>query len=361
MKAFVTGGTGFIGKQVVLKLLKRGYEVYALARSQAGLAELEAMGAHPVEGNINYPESMRSAMQGSDVVFHIAGWYKLGSRDREAGERVNVEGTRNVLELAISLGVPKIVYTSTVAVYGDTQGEYKTESDPIAGGETCLIEYDRTKWKAHKEVVLPLIEKGAPIIIVMPGGVYGPGDPSLVGDLMKAYYRGFFPVLPGPENTLTYAHVEDIAEGHLLAAEKGKLGESYILAGPAYSLDEIVQIYSRLSGKPGPLFNIPAKFVKPLAPVMAALEPILPIPALISRDALSITGATYLGRSDKAWHQLGWTPRPIEEGMRETLDWVAESSQGGIQLPDGRKILAAIAAGAALGLFLSRLFTRRRR
>ena len=184
MKAFITGGTGFIGRRLVERLVQRGDQVQALVRSQKGAADLQAMGAQPVYGDVTDRETMREGMKGCDVVFHLAGWYKLGGRNIGEGEAINVEGTRNTLELAYELGISKIIYTSTVAVFGDTHGSLPDESYQGPEGP-FLTEYDRTKWIAHYKVAHPLIEKGAPVIILMPGVVYGPGDPSLVGDLMR--------------------------------------------------------------------------------------------------------------------------------------------------------------------------------
>jgi dihydroflavonol-4-reductase len=322
MKAFVTGGTGFIGSRLVKKLLERDYQVNALVRSQSSATDLQAQGATPVLGDITSLESMREGMRGCDVVFHLAAWYKLGASDWRKAEAINVDGTRNVLSLAHQSGIPKIIYTSTVAVFGDTHG-FLADETYVNPGDKFLTEYDRTKWLAQYQVARPMIEKGAPIVIVMPGGVYGPGDPSLVGDIMRAFYKGLLFVFPGPELTLTYAHVGDIAEGHILAAEKGKPGESYLLAGQVMSLGEIVKIWAEVSGKRRPLFHIPGRFLKPLAPVVGAISSLVPLPPMISRDALAIQGATYIARSDKARAELGWEARPLEEGMRETFAWIA--------------------------------------
>jgi nucleoside-diphosphate-sugar epimerase len=261
--------------------------------------------------------------------------------------------------LAKELGVPKIIYTSTVAVFGNTRGllcdeSYQPPESPF------LTEYDRTKWKAHYEVALPLIQEGAPVIVVMPGGVYGPGDPSLVGDFMKGYYKGLFPVLPGPELVLTFAHVDDVAEGHILAAEKGVPGESYILAGPAASIGEVVKIWASVTGRPAPYFYIPARFVKPLAPVMGILGSILPLPQLISRDVLTILDACYRAEADKAREQLGWSTRPLEEGMRATFEWIAQTEKQASPASRRRYQIAGFLITAALGLLIFRLFNRKR-
>ena len=219
MKAFVTGGSGFIGQHVVQKLVARGDEVHALARSAESANLLRQLGATVFMGDITDSASLRPAMTGCDVVFHIAAWYKLGAPDWMQAEAINVGGTRRVLRPAHELGIPKIVYTSTIAVFGDTQGQLVDEAYYKEG--PFLTEYDRTKWLAHYKVALPLIEKGAPIVIVMPGGVYGPGDTSFIAQLMRLFYRGL-PALPGSDLTVTYAHVDDIAAGHLGDPARGE-------------------------------------------------------------------------------------------------------------------------------------------
>ena len=322
MKAFVTGGTGFIGSRVVRKLIERGYEVHALARSDRTAAALEAAGARAVRGDITDPASMRDGLRGSDAVFHMAAWYKIGSRDWRQAEAINVGGTRNVLGLAHELGVPRIVYTSTVGVFGDTKGQMVNES--YVCHEPFITEYERTKWAAHYEVVLPLIEEGAPIIIVLPGGVYGPGDASIIGHVMQRFCQGRLPFLPAPETTFTYAHVEDIAEGHILAAEKGRIGESYILAGPAVPLDELVDLWAEITGRRAPAVRIPGRLLRPFAPLMGAIGSVIPLPMMFSEEATRSAGATYMARADKARAELGWQTRPLREGMRETLSLISK-------------------------------------
>jgi nucleoside-diphosphate-sugar epimerase len=360
MKAFITGGTGFVGGRVVQKLVERGYQVSALARSPKDIVDFQTHGISPVPGDITNTESMRNAMRGSDVVFHIAGWYRYGVRNRGAAEKVNVDGTRNVLGLAYELGIPKIVYTSTVAIYGNTHGLLVNESTPIPSGP-FLTEYDRTKWLAHVQVALPLIAKGAPIVIVLPGGIYGPGDNSLIGDLMRRYYLRQLPVFPAPDLGVTFAHVEDVAEGHLLAAEKGKAGESYILAGPAIYLRDMVKIWASILRRGEPAWMAPPALLQPFAPLVEAVEPYVPLPELISSETMHMLDATYFARSDKARDQLGWHSRQVRPGMTETFGWIAQNTP----LPPSdeamRRRSAGLALGVAAGLLLVWLATRRRK
>lgn len=348
MKAFVTGGSGFIGQRVVQKLVARGDTVHALARSEATAAGLRQLGAKVFMGDITDTASLRPAMEGCDVVFHVAAWYKLGAPDWMQAEAINVGGTRRVLRLAHELGVPKIVYTSTVAVFGDTQGQMVDETYYKEG--PFLTEYDRTKWLAHYKVALPLIEKGAPIVIVMPGAVYGPGDTSFIAQSMRMFYRGL-PALPGADLTVTYAHVDDIAEGHLLAAVKGKIGESYILAGPAIPLNEMVDFWAHLIGRKPPSVRLAGRPLRKFAPLMGAVGTVLPLPELFSEEAVRSLGATYMARSDKARTELGWTTRPLQTGLLETFDWIARTEQENAPAQQERK-WAGYALLAAAVLFL---------
>lgn len=350
MKAFVTGGSGFIGQHVIPKLVARGYDVYALARSERSAAAVRRLGATAVMGDITDTASMRDDMAGSDVVFHLAGWYQIGSPNWMEAEAINVGGTRRVLRLAHELGVPKIVYTSTVVVFGDTHGELVDET--YFQGGPFLTEYDRTKWLAHYKVAVPLIEKGAPIIVVMPGALYGPGDTGPVAQMMRLFYRGL-PIIPGPETTLTYAHVADIAEGIVLAAEKGRVGESYILAGPAIPLGEIVDFWAHLLGRRAPSLRIPGPAVRVFAPAMGAANSIADLPPMFSQEATRSLGVTYMARSDKARAELGWQTRPLQTGMLETFQWIEETEPAAPPPRTREKQVAGLALlAAALLLFL---------
>ncbi|MCP4356864.1 MAG: NAD-dependent epimerase/dehydratase family protein [Chloroflexi bacterium] len=358
MKAFITGGSGFVGQHLIPKLIQQDYDVYALARSERSAALITQLRATPVLGDITDTASMREGMIGSDVVFHLAAWYKLGSADWMEAEAINVGGTRRVLRLAHELGVPKIIYTSTIAVFGDTQGELVDET--YFKGGPFLTEYDRTKWLAHYKVAVPLIEKGAPITIVLPGGIYGPGDTSFMAQMMRQFYRGM-PAIPAPETTVTYAHVDDIVEGHILAAEKGKVGESYILAGPAIPLGEMIDFWAHLLGRRAPSLRIPSQALRPFAPLVGAVNSIADLPPIYSQEATASLGATYMARSDKARAELGWKTRPLQTGMLETFKWIEETEPAVPLAHTREKQIAALALLAAAGLLLLWLLGKQRK
>src|ERR1035438_9499338 len=192
MKYFITGATGFIGGELTRQLLARGHQVVALVRSPA--AELAQLGVTLQQGDITDRASLRAGMTGVDGVFHVAAWYKLGEPDRRAAERINVEGTRNVLETMRDLGIARGVYTSTQAVFSDTHGRKVDETYRYDGKH--LTEYDRTKWLAHYEVALPLARAGLPLVVVQPGVVYGPGDKSLIARTFAEVRQGKLSFVP---------------------------------------------------------------------------------------------------------------------------------------------------------------------
>jgi len=317
MKYFVTGGTGFIGSRLVKQLLDAGHVVVAIVRNPEKAVGLRSLGVDLWAGDITDRESMRVPMAGVDGVFHVAGWYKVGARDSSQAYSVNVDGTRNVLGLMKELGIAKGVYTSTLAVFSDTHGRLADESYRYNGEHLSV--YDRTKSIAHYHVAEPLVREGLPLVIVQPGLVYGPGDTSSVRETLVRFFRHRLPMLPAGTE-FTWAHVDDVARAHILAMEKGKPGETYIIAGPRHTIIEAMEIVSRLSGVPAPRIHVPPPLMKALAGTMGVLEKVIPVPGGLTGEYLRVNaGVTYLGDNTKAKRELGYNPRPFAEGMSETL------------------------------------------
>jgi len=207
---------------------------------------------------------------------------------------------------------------------------------------------------------VPAIDQGAPVIIVQPGAVYGPGDRSSLGQMMEWFYRGYFPFFPAPELSFQFAYIEDVVDGHILAAERGRIGETYILAGPAASLRQLVKLWAGITGRPEPLLYIPPVLLKPSAPLMGLFGRFIDLPEQFSEEALRIIDFQYLASGEKARRELGWQPRSLEEGMRQTLAFLADT----IQAPDPQEIgrrfqvvkigAASLAAMLVFGLLRSR-------
>ncbi|MBC7809777.1 MAG: NAD-dependent epimerase/dehydratase family protein [Burkholderiales bacterium] len=320
MKYFITGATGFVGGHVARQLIEGGHVVIALARNPAKASDLTALGVTVVPGDITDKASMREPMTGVDGVFHVAAWYEVGLKDSSMAYRINVEGTRNVLELMRELNVPKGVYTSTLAVFSDTDGKVVDESYRYAGGANGHnSEYDRTKWLAHYEVALPMMREGLPLVIVQPGVVYGPGDASAMGETVRDYLRGKLPMVP-QKAAYAWGYIDDIAHAHILAMDKGKAGETYIIAGPVHTFIEALDIAQKVTGIPPSRLHPSPTMMKATAAMMSAINRIVPLTGMFHPETLrSIAGATYIGSNAKARRELGYAPRSLEEGFRQTL------------------------------------------
>lgn len=315
MKYFVTGATGFVGGRVVRMLIEDGHQVVAVVRTPAKASDLAALGVEIHKGDVTDKESMRTPMSGTDGVFHIAGWYKVGVRDKSEGIKINIDGTRNVLELMQELKIPKGVYTSTLAVNSDTHGKIVDESYHFSGQH--ISEYDRTKAEAHK-IAEKFIADGLPLVIVQPGLIYGPGDSSRVRTTLIEVLQGKLPMMP-QGTAFCWSHVDDIARAHIDAMEKGKAGESYFIAGPVHNFTEAIKMVSDVAGVKVPMVA-PAGLFKTLSKVMGVVETVVPLPEAYTSEGLrTVAGVTYLGKSDKAKRTWGFNPRPLSEGWKETI------------------------------------------
>jgi nucleoside-diphosphate-sugar epimerase len=313
MKYFVTGATGFVGGALVRKLCEQGHEVHASIRNPDKARDLQDIGIKVFKGDVTDKESMREAMQGVDGVFHVAGWYKIGSRDKSDGERVNIQGTRNVLELMQELKIPKGVYTSTLTINSDTHGGLVDETYRFTGKH--LSEYDRTKAVAH-DIAQEFIKHGLPLVIVMPGLIYGPGDTSTLRTNIIDFLKERLPMLP-TQTAFCWAHVDDIVQGHILAMEKGKIGETYIIAGEPYEIVDAFRLASQMTGKRAPM-TAPYQVMKVLSVLVKPLDHFLP-ESYTSEGLRIVAGVTYWGDNSKAKRELGYNPRPLQEGWGETL------------------------------------------
>lgn len=316
MKYFLTGATGFVGGYVARQLVEAGHQVIAVARNPEKARDLATLSIQLHQGDVTEKESMRAPMTGVDGVFHIAGWYKVGVRDKSDGSKINVEGTRNVLSLMQELKIPKGVYTSSLAVNSDTHGKLVDESYRFEGRHLSV--YDQTKAEAHR-VAEEFISQGLPLVIVQPGLIYGPGDTSSVRVSLIQFLKRQMPLLP-QQTAFCWAHVDDIARGHILAMEKGQPGQNYLLCGPAHTLIEAMQLASEVSGKPMPPLRASPGMLRVLSAVMGVVEKLIPLPESYTGEGLRIVaGVTYLGDNAKAKRALGFNPRPLREGWGETV------------------------------------------
>jgi len=320
VRVFVTGGTGFIGGEVVRQLRARGDEVVCLVRSPEKGKKVADLGCELVSGNLGDREAIRTGMDGCDAVIHVAAMYEVGipKSQHPAMREANVVGTENVLGAARDAGVPKIVYVSTVGAFGNTHRRVVDETYEHPGKEFTSY-YEETKWEAH-QVARRMMADGLPCVIVQPGGVYGPGDTSQVADLLEQFLDGKLPLMPFPELGVCMTHVEDIAAGILLALDKGRTGEDYVLSGPVTTMREAIETVARVSGRKAPKHALPTPLMKAMIPIGPLVGKVMGQPPNLRELISSADNVTFWASCEKATRELGYSPRGMEEGLRQTLE-----------------------------------------
>jgi dihydroflavonol-4-reductase len=321
MKVFVTGGTGFIGGHVVRKLRGRGDEVHALARNPERGSALAELGCELVSGTLADKEVIREAMEGCDAAIHGAAMYEVGIPESEHRTmyEANVLGTENALRAALEANLPRVVYISTVGAFGNTKGQVVDEGYEHAGASYTSY-YEQTKVEAHRLAKRLIAEENLPCVIVQPGGVYGPHDHSALGRQMNQFLAGRMPLIVFPDAGFNMVHVDDVADGVLLALDKGRLGEAYVLGGQITTMRELIETLARVSHKRAPRRALPTSLMKamtPLGPVVGKMMNQGPnLRELIS----SADNVTFWAKHDKAMADLGYSPRGLEQGLRDTLE-----------------------------------------
>ncbi len=320
MRVFVTGGTGFIGGEIVRQLRERGDEVVCLVRNPAKAEKLTGLGCQLVSGDLGDEAAIRNGVASCDAVVHAAAMYEVGipTSQRPAMWEANVAGTKRVMGAALEAKVAKIVYVSTVGAFGNTSRRVVDESYEHPGKEFTSY-YEETKLEAHRVVKRMIAEQDLPAIIVQPGGVYGPGDTSQVADLLEQFFAGKLPLLPFPELGICLTHVEDIAGGILLALDKGKLGETYVLSGPVVTMRDAVETVAALSGRKAPKRALPTPLLKAMVPIGPLVGKLMGQPPNLRELISSGDNVTFWASHEKASRELGYAPRGLEEGMRQTL------------------------------------------
>ncbi len=321
MKVFITGGTGFIGGEAVRQLRQRGDDVVSLVRNPEKGKKLVDLGCELVSGDLSDGDAMRRGMEGCDAVIHAAAMYEVGipAKQRPAMREANVAGTQRVMSSALEAKVPRIVYVSTCGIFGNTHRKVVDESYEHPGKEFTSY-YEETKLEAHRIVKRMTAEQHLPAIIVQPGGVYGPNDTSQVADLLEQFFAGRLPLIPFPEFGICLTHVTDIAAGILLALDKGKLGETYVLSGPVTTIRDAIQIVADVSGRKAPKHAMPVSLMKALTPIGPLVGKMMGQPPNLRELISSADGVTFWASHEKASREFGYAPRGMEEGLRQTLE-----------------------------------------
>jgi dihydroflavonol-4-reductase len=321
MKAFVTGGTGFVGSAVIRKLLAEGYQVCALVRSGANTRMLVDLSVERVSGDLSDVSLLQNAMIGCEWVFHVAALYAYWGYTWDEFYRSNVEGTRHVLEAAAKSNITRIVHTSSIASLGiPKDGTPGTEDTPVTIKD-MLSNYKRSKFLAE-EVVREFVANGLPVVTVNPAAPVGIGDhkPTQTGKMIVDYLNNKMPAFV--DTGLTIVDVDDVANGHLLAMEKGKIGERYILGGENLSLKQVLDLLSDVSGRPQVRARIPRAVALGWAYLDTGLARLNPkhIPSA-TPDAVRVSTKKEYFSSAKAIQELGYTFIPAREALRKAVEW----------------------------------------
>lgn len=323
MATLITGATGFIGGHLVKELVTRGEVVKALVRKTGDTSKLEAMGVELAYGDITDKESVSAALQGCERLYQVAAIYEFWLPDRRRYYQVNVEGTKNVLAAALDAGVAKVVYTSTAETIGEAKGEKKTEITQHRGYH--LSDYAKSKYLAELEA-MRFSEMGLPVVCVNPSALYGPGDfqDQAVGKNILDFLNG---KLPGQFGSyFNFVYIDDVVNGHILAMEKGEVGERYILGGDEDILvKDYVSLLAEVSGVTKIPRELPAWLVRTMAFALETLSALTRKPPMLSRDVTRLRLYGLRADNSKARTELGMTFTPLREGLARTVQWYRDN------------------------------------
>jgi dihydroflavonol-4-reductase len=327
MKAFITGGTGFIGKHLVHRLSQTMHTMRCLARKGSQTEELVDLGAQIVMGDVLDRDSLREGMQGCDWVIHLANVYSFWEPDRDIYRRINVEGTLNVMECALEADVSKVVHVSSVAVYGRPEKTPFREDTPV--GPERFSEYSRSKYKGEQIAWELFREKGLPLVVVYPCAVLGSGNVKYSGEMVRRFIERRLPVTAFHHSVFTYVHVQDVAEAILRAAEKaGNIGEKYIVGNARLSFRDFYELLSDVSGVPSPRVSLPNTLVMLGAGMLTWVADRIKQPPLfgMSTDAMRLLMEGSAADGSKAEQELGIVYTPIRKALDEECEWYRKIS-----------------------------------
>lgn len=320
MKVFVTGGTGFIGKVTVKQLVQSGHECICLARNSSHIDALRELGVHLATGDVTDRQSLDDGMQGCEAVINLANVFSLWEPDISLYKRVNVDGTRNVMEAALQAEVQKVIHVSSIVTWGKTPDDPFNEKSPV-GEHTSA--YARTKyegdlvaWDLHRD-------EGLPLVMIYPGAVLGPHDPKPMGDYIKRLINKKMPIRGLESAIISFVHVDNVAEAIVRAMEKeGNLGEGYIIGKERCAMSQINNWIQEISGVALPFLSLPNFMVKMNAFFLTALANLIKRPPLwgLSSDSVSNMLTEYKADGSKAERELGISYIPVKTAIKECIE-----------------------------------------
>ncbi len=321
----VTGATGFVGSAVARQLLARGEAVRVLSRAESDQTNIRDLDVEVVEGDLLKPETLRDAVEGCDGVFHVAADYRLWVRNPKPMFRANVDGAWAIVDAAVSAGVERIVYTSSVAVLGNVPGKAADEETPVTYAD-MIGPYKQSKFRAEEAVRQLIVEKGAPVVIVNPSTPIGPRDvkPTPTGRMIVEAASGKMPAYV--DTGLNVVHVDDVAAGHLLAFDNGSVGERYILGGEDMPLVDILSIVARQTRRRPPSIKIPHAAIMPIAYLAEAWTRMMgEDEPFVTVEGVRMARKKMFFNSAKAERELGYTHRPADEALNDAVTWFSDN------------------------------------
>jgi dihydroflavonol-4-reductase len=321
MRIFVTGGAGFIGLAVVRRLVQRGDRVMAVVRDPDRATQLADLGVEMRAGDLSRTAAIVDAMRGTDAAIHVAGMYRVGipAAMRPAMLDANVGVTHRILDAVATAGLDRLVYVSTVNVAGNTKGRIVDERYRRDLSEGFLNYYDETKYLAHR-AVRERVDSGAPIVIVMPGVTYGPGDHSGTGQQIRGAHDGSLGYMALADVGISAVFVDDVAAGIVAALDRGRVGESYILGGENTRLRDAMRVAAKIGGRSLPRLELPTALIRLGSHAPAPLARAAGLPDDLGEVLRAGLGVTYWASSAKAATELGYRPRDLGTGLRATFE-----------------------------------------
>src|SRR5258708_2307644 len=323
--ALITGASGFVGSAVTRQLVDRGWRVRVLLRPTSDRRNVDGLPVEIAHGALEDAASLTAALAGCSHLFHVAADYRLWVPDPAAMFRANVDGTRHLMESALAAGLERIIYTSSVATLG-LVGDALAADETTPSALTDMIgPYKQSKFLAEEEVRRLVAERGLPAVIVTPSTRVGPRDikPTPTGRMIVEAASGRMPAFV--DTGLNLVHVEDVAAGHLLAAERGRIGERYILGGENLSLAAILAEVASLSGRRPPRLRLPLTPLIPIAWIAETLARLTAKEPFVTRDGLRMARKKMYFSSAKARAELGYAPRPVREGLADAIAWFRQA------------------------------------
>jgi nucleoside-diphosphate-sugar epimerase len=327
MNIMITGGTGYVGQRLVSKLLSQGHTIHLLCRKKPEDDFFQNVNLKFFIGDLQSRDVLKQAMHGCEQVYHVAAYARAWARDPKTYFKINVEGTVNVLDAALETGVKRLVFTSTGATFGASNG--KPISEDMIRMHDFFTEYESSKFMAE-EKLQHYVRRGLHACMVHPLRVYGPGvwtESNVISMMIKSYVEGDWHIIPGNGKTLgSFSFIDDLVDGHMLAMEKGRAGEKYILGGPNLNFNEFFSLLKKITSKNYLLVKIPV----PLLMLFGWKEEMLSKfgkEPLITRKWIKKYHHNLDCSSEKAERELGYRITPIEVGIQKTLTWLEESKK----------------------------------